>query len=313
MKLFVKLKTIILLLFISTSISSFAVNDSLCSCLQYIAQVDKDDSICRAMVTDSIYDRVFARYDDVSTLKDTSLFLKMWHEEYDTLRNECAKIGYNMNASQNDDQESSGINNDDQESIWDKPAFIKIFGIILCVFMAGIIKEIIANKRKKLGHKLQKLINLAGRVPIDKIEDQLVDTFEISTYDGFWQNFSKGGDEDQMRLSIFNTNLSLNTNEKSAKIYFKDITLINYSTHSRGRYEAITDTYLELYFDDEKLVFSTSAENISANDKTMLANQLAKIRINKSNAKLLGQRTGIEFKTVLESTLTKLVDGTKED
>ena len=91
------------------------------------------------------------------------------------------------------------------------------------------------------------------------------------------------------------------------------ITLINYSTHSRGRYEAITDTYLELYFDDENLVFSTSPENISANDKTMLANQLAKIRINKSNAKLLGQRTGIEFKTVLESTLTKLVDGTKED
>ena len=122
---------------------------------------------------------------------------------------------------------------------------------------------------------------------------------------------SKGGDEDQMMLSIFNTNLSLNTKEKSVKIYFKDITLINYSTHSRGRYEAIIDTSLELYFDDENLVFSTSAENMSANDKTMLSNQLAKVRINKSNAKLLGQRTGIEFKTVLESTLKKLVDGTK--
>jgi len=59
--------------------------------------------------------------------------------------------------------------------------------------------------------------------------------------------------------------------------------------------------------------FSTSAENISANVKTMLTNQLAKVRINKSNAKLLEQRTGIEFKKVLEITLKKLVDGTKED
>jgi hypothetical protein len=45
----------------------------------------------------------------------------------------------------------------------------------------------------------------------------------------------------------------------------------------------------------------------------MLTNQLAKVRINKSNAKLLEQRTGIEFKKVLEITLKKLVDGTKED
>ena len=45
----------------------------------------------------------------------------------------------------------------------------------------------------------------------------------------------------------------------------------------------------------------------------MLTNQLTKIRINKNNAKLLGQRTGVEFKTVLESTTTKLVDGNKED
>ena len=131
MKTLVKLKTIILLLFISTSTSSFAVNDSLCSCLQYIAQVDKDDSICRAMVRDSIYDRVFARYDDVFTLEDTSLISKMWYEELDTLRNECAQIGYTINASNNEDQESPGINNDDQESIWDNRAFIKIFGIIL--------------------------------------------------------------------------------------------------------------------------------------------------------------------------------------
>jgi hypothetical protein len=33
----------------------------------------------------------------------------------------------------------------------------------------------------------------------------------------------------------------------------------------------------------------------------------------KKNALLIGQLTGIEFKTLLESTLTKLVDGTKED
>ena len=51
---------------------------------------------------------------------------------------------------------------------------------------------------------------------------------------------------------------------------------------------------------------------MSANDKTMLTNQLAKIRINKTMQNLRATK-GIEFKTLLESTLTKLVDGTKED
>ena len=35
MKTMMKLKTALLLLFVSISISSFAVSDSLCSCLQY--------------------------------------------------------------------------------------------------------------------------------------------------------------------------------------------------------------------------------------------------------------------------------------
>ncbi|MDC0100588.1 hypothetical protein OAI90_09895 [Crocinitomicaceae bacterium] len=297
-----KLKTLLLLLFVSTSISSFAVNDSLCSCLKYY-YLDKEDSVNTPILAEAINEKLYLRYSAFELLGNRTLYDSLIIEELETLQRECTKIGYTFNES----------NNDEQESIWDNPAFIKIFGIIFVIILSGIIKVIITNKKKKTGDKLQKLLNLAGKVPIDKIEDKLVDTFEVSSYEGFWQNFSKGGDEYQMRLSIFNTNLSLNTNEKSAKIHFKDITFINYSTHSRGRYGAVIDTYLELYFDDENLVFSTLAENMSANDKTMLSNQLAKVRINKSNAKLLGQRSGIEFKTVLEITLKKLVDGTKED
>jgi hypothetical protein len=296
-----KLKTLLLLLFVSTSISSFAVNDSLCSCLQYY-YLDQKDSVNNSILVDSINEKLYLRH-SVFELMDTTFYKSVFIEEIETLQRECTKIGYTFNES----------DNEEQESIEDSPALKKILGIIFFIILSGIIKVIITNKKKKAGDKLQKLLNLAGKVPIDKIEDKLVDTFEVSSYEGFWQNFSKGGDEYQMRLSIFNTNLSLNTNEKSAKIHFKDITFINFSTHSRGRYGGVIDTYLELYFDDENLVFSTSAENMSANDKTMLSNQLAKVRINKSNAKLLGQRSGIEFKTVLEITLKKLVDGTKED
>lgn len=207
MKTMMKLKTALLLLFVSISISSFAVSDSLCSCLQYY-YLDQKDSVNNSILEDSINEKLFLRHSVIELMTDSSLYVSVFNEEIETLQRECTKIGYTFNES----------NNEEQESIWDSPATLKIVGIILAMFIAGIVKEIIANKKKKLGHKLKKLLDLAGRVPIDQIEGKLVDTFEVSTYEGFWQNFTSGGDGDQMKLSIWNTNLSLNTNRKSVKI-----------------------------------------------------------------------------------------------
>jgi len=253
------------------------------------------------MVSNSIRERVVSRYDGAFPLEDSTQ-IEMKLQELETIRNECAKIGYSFN----------NINENKQESIWSNPGVIKIFGIFLCAIMVAIVKGVIDLKKENLEKKISKLMDSVSKVPIDNIEDKLVDTFEISSYEGFWQNFSSGGDEYQMRLGIFNTNLTMYFNEISIKIYFKDIISINYSTNSRGRYGAIVDSYLELYFDNENLIFSTSAEPLTSDDKIMLTNALGKIRIFKSNAEYKGQSTGLKFTKLLENTLTKLAIGNKD-
>ena len=93
MKTMMQLKTALLLLFVSISISSFAVSDSLCSCLQYY-YLDQKDSVNNSILEDSINEKLFLRHSVIDLMTDSSLYVSVFNEEIETLQRECTKTGY---------------------------------------------------------------------------------------------------------------------------------------------------------------------------------------------------------------------------
>ena len=295
------IKIFIFLAIIYHPLSSFAVSDKLCSCIQYVAFTNDPDSSCQNMIADSLMARIFSRvgYTDI----DYEMLLKMQEEEANILINSCEDKGYSFKAALNEYQ--------DRDTNYGP--YIKIFGIIILTILASIIRAFFTKKNIRFGDRLDILIRKAKKASTDGVEEMIIDKFELSTYDGFWQNFTKGGDQYLVEFCIFNTNLTINAFHKSAKLYYKDINSIHFSTNSRGRYNAIIDTYLELDFDYKKVVFSTSEASLSEEEQATLIKQLKKIRINKSNAKLTGKLTGVEFKSILENTLIQLTNGLEQE
>ena len=88
-----QLKTALLLLFVSISISSFAVSYSLCSCLQYY-YLDQKDSVNNSILADSINEKLFLRHSVIDLMTDSSLYVSVFNEEIETLQRECTKTGY---------------------------------------------------------------------------------------------------------------------------------------------------------------------------------------------------------------------------
>ena len=70
-----------------------------------------------------------------------------------------------------------------------------------------------------------------------------------------------------------------------------------------GRYDAITDTYLKLDFNHEKLVKTVRNEHYSE-----FLEQIGRIRIRKSNQPLKGELNNLGFERIIEQILKDLGD-----
>lgn len=293
------IKYTLIIIFSWGSLMSQEVSDSTCNCLPLKNSSKSIDTNCQENISKTFIINILndsIKLHEFRSLRTDEERYNFKKNELDTLYRKCEKKGYVYN---------SGLDhlNDENDSVFSSPLTIKIFGIFLLTIFAGIVKEYINSRQKKKSQEIATLLQRVKKIDLRNLEMKLMDTFELSSYEGLWQNFTKGFDEDRFKLSIYNNAFEIEMNGNWSRLYFNDIINIGYKTKSRGRYGAVVDTYLFLNFNQETLEYS---ENIDNDNAEKFAAMFKVLRIRKSNAPLHGEKTKAEFNELLVSTFKSL-------
>jgi len=189
------------------------------------------------------------------------------------------------------------------EDSFSSGAAIKIVGIFAMVLFAGIIKTVIKARANSQKERLNELLKRVPKSEFDLDEDELVDKFNISTYEGLWQDLRGYKAEEQLTVELYRQSIGFSYRGCEARLKYNQIDKITLFTASRGRYDAITDTYLKLDFNHEKLVETVRNEHYSE-----FLEQIGRIRIRKSNQPLKGELNNLGFERIIEQILKDLGD-----
>lgn len=294
-----RIKYTLIIIFSCGSLMCQEINDSTCNCLPLYNSSKSIDINCQENIVKSIEINILndsvKLYEYLSYLTDEERYnFKL--KALEALYRKCEKKGYVYTSSLNQ-------LNDENNSVFSSPAIIKILGIFLLTIFAGIVKEYINSRQNKRSQEVATLLQRVKKIDLRNLEMKLMDTFELSSYEGLWQNFTKGFDEDRFKLSIYNNAFEIEMNGSWSRLYFNDILNIGYKTKSRGRYGALVDTYLFLNFNQETLEYS---ENIDNDNAEKFASMFKVWRIRKGNAPLHGEKTKAEFNELLVATFKSL-------
>jgi hypothetical protein len=261
---------------------SRVVNDSLCNCL---SAMDRTDSTCIRLVRSEVFN---VDQSILDTLKDEyqDEFLEM---RFKLMVSNCEAKGYFGKDLQGSDAAET--------SSW-TPIRIKILGIFLVMIMIGIIKAVLENKTKKQKERLSNLMAKANKVTHSP-ESSLVDSFTFSFYEGFWQNFSSGSNQECFQLEMYTDKFVFSLEDSVTSIQYNKIDALSFSTTQRGR--ASIDKYMQLSFSDEDVKVSSEGNSLEA-----LLLIMKSWRIRKANQVVKGNKSK-HFEILLEITLEQYV------
>lgn len=177
---------------------------------------------------------------------------------------------------------------------------IKVIFIFVMIILVGIIRGYLENRVERENEQINKILSKINNhyLPPESI---FIDEFVFSTYEGLFQNFHNGKEDENLTVRLHSDKLELVFRSKSIEIEFKNVNKINYSIESRGKYDAIKDKYITLTINDR-----TMHEILKSFDGDDIVKLIKYWRIRKNNKEVIG-KSGVSFEQKLLETLNRYI------